>query len=727
MQRFCSRVFTALLLSLASTSFTSTCLAADSRPNIIVILCDDMGYSDLGCYGGEIKTRNLDMLAANGLRFTQFYNMGRCCPTRASLLTGLYPHQAGVGHMTEDRGLPGYQGELNTSCVTMAEVLKPAGYGTYAVGKWHVVRKIQPDSPSTNWPLQRGFDRYYGTITGAGSFYDPGTLTRDNTMISPFADSEYRPQQYYYTDAITDHAVRYINEHQANDPEKPFFLYMAYTAAHWPMHALPEDIAKVKGRYDEGYAPIRAARYERMKQLGLIDPKCELSPQAENWETVANKPWEVRCMEVYAAMIERMDQGVGKVVDSLEQNHCLENTLILFMQDNGGCQEEVGRVAQPRQDQYAPIPADAISTEIYPKQTRDGRPVLMGPEVMPGPDNTYIAYGPGWANSSNTPFRLYKHYVHEGGISTPLIAHWPKGIQRKGELERQPGHLIDIMATCIDVGNARYPRQRNAVEVTPPQGKSLVPAFQGQALNREALYWEHEGNHAIRIGNWKLVAKGEEGPWELYDVSTDRAEMHDLAAQQPERVAQMAGQWKTWAEAAQVLPLGGWRAAKEENKSLSKKMRFLLSGTGSLERGQAPNVNGRAFEVRVTVERPAGDGVLVAHGGAAEGWVLYQSAGKVLFAARQEQRLTVISSADPLPDAARVVTAKISANGEVTLAADGKTLGMGKLPQPITAMPIDGLEVGRDVAGSVGNYRGPFPYEGTIQSVEIEIEAGRRK
>ncbi|MFP6752670.1 MAG: sulfatase-like hydrolase/transferase, partial [Pirellulaceae bacterium] len=325
----------------------------DDRPNIILIMSDDMGYSDIGCYGGEIQTPNLDQLAADGVRFTQFYNTGRCCPTRGALLSGLYSHQSGIGWMMTDRGYDGYRGDLNRNCVTIAEAMRPAGYRTYMAGKWHVTKYIQPQGPKDNWPTQRGFDRFYGTITGAGSFFDPGTLTRDNTMISPFVDKEYQPEEYYYTDAISDHAVRYVNDHAGDHADKPFFMYVSYTAAHWPMHALPRDIAKYKGRYDNGYGPTREARQKKMKQLGLIDSRLEMAPQVGDWEKVEQKEWEVACMEVYAAMIDNMDQGIGRIVEALEKNGQLDNTLIMFFQDNGGCQEMVGR----RGNFTRPVPA----------------------------------------------------------------------------------------------------------------------------------------------------------------------------------------------------------------------------------------------------------------------------------------------------------------------------------------------------------------------------------
>lgn len=538
--------------------------AAPARPNIVVIMSDDMGFSDLGCYGGEIATPHLDALAAGGLQFTQFYNCARCCPTRASLLSGLYPHQAGVGHMMEDDGAehPGYRGNLNRSSRTIAEMLKLASYRTYAVGKWHVTRHAGKDGPKDNWPLARGFDRYYGTIHGAGSYYDPSSLVRDETMISPFADPEYQPATYYYTDAISDHATRYVGDHARNHAGQPFFLYVAYTAAHWPMHALPDDIQKYRGRYDGGYAPIRQARLEKATKLGLIDAMQGLSPQAGDWARVDDQRWEAAGMEVYAAMIDRMDQGIGKLVAELKRTGQYENTLILFLQDNGGCAEPMGRtgnkdhpnIDRPDQPTFPAMqPQEFAAAGSVPRQTRDGFPVRMGPKVRPGGPDTYVAYGRSWANVSNTPFREYKHWVHEGGISTPLIAHWPRGIAARGELRKQPGHLIDIAATCIELAGAEYPHEVGGIAITPLEGKSLVPVFAGKSIDREALYWEHEGNRAVRSGDWKLVSKHGR-PWELYDAATDRIERIDLAAKMPERVKALSAMYESWAKRTHVEP-----------------------------------------------------------------------------------------------------------------------------------------------------------------------------
>lgn len=548
------------------------CSAAESkRPNILLIMSDDMGFSDLGCYGSEIQTPNLDSLAQNGIRFTQFYNMARCCPTRASLLTGLYPHQAGVGHMTADLGRDGYRGTLNRQSVTIAEVMRRADYRTYMCGKWHVVHDIRPNGDNSTWPAQRGFEKFYGTITGGGSFYDPTTLCRQNRFITPENDSEYQPAKFYYTDAISDNAVRFLQQHDAESPGKPFFMYVAYTAAHWPMHALDKDIAKYHGQYDGGFEPIRRARFERMKQLGLIDANAELSPAAEDWNKTAHKEWNARCMEVYAAMIDCMDQGIGRILAQLKQDGRFENTLIFFLQDNGGCAENQGRNPNPPNppDSLKPFSPDDLQPKIWPPmQTRDGRWVRTGPEAMPGPPNTYVAYGRGWANVSNTPFREYKHWMHEGGISTPLIVHWPAGLatRRRGKLERQPGHLIDIMATCVDVSGAKYPAGLAGERIKPMQGVSLQPALKGRSLKREQpICWEHEANRAIRDGKWKLVAK-ENQPWELYDLENDRSELHDLAAKNPKQVAALSAKWDAWAARSDVLPLGAWRGKAQAAK-----------------------------------------------------------------------------------------------------------------------------------------------------------------
>ncbi|HIK93576.1 MAG TPA: arylsulfatase [Planctomycetes bacterium] len=715
-----------LQLTCAVGLLASTHSMAAERPNIIVILADDMGYSDIGCYGSEVHTPVLDGLADKGLRFTQFYNTARCCSTRASLLSGLYPHQAGVGHMMNDSGFDGYRGELNRSCRTMAEVLKTAGYGTYMSGKWHVTSDVRPDGVKDNWPMQRGFDRFYGTIHGAGSFFDPNSLTRDNTQISPVTDAEYQPETYYYTDAISDHAVRFITEHDKQQADKPFFMYVAYTAAHWPMHALPEDIAKYRGFYDEGYGAIRQARLQRMKELGVVPSDIELSPQAEDWNEVQHREWEIRCMEVYAAMVDRMDQGIGEIVQSLKDADRFDNTLVLFMQDNGGCAEGLGRRAQanlPRRPEKpeAAMAPDELQFDMIPKKTRDGWPLIQGPEVMPGPADTYIAYGRGWANVSNTPFREYKHWVHEGGVSTPLIAHWPASIKRHGELEHQPGHLIDIMATCVDIAGANYPVNHGGQQITPLEGRSLTPAFAGKKIEREAIYWEHEGNRAIRVGDWKLVAKGGTGPWELYNVRSDRAELNNLATAEPTRVRVLSAQWQQYAERAHVLPLTPYYKQKNKEK-LSKKKNFKLKADADLPQNKSPMIRDKAFTITIKLASTGTAGVLVAQGGTAAGYALYVKDEKLWFAQRRQGKIFSING--ELPAGSESLVFQLTRKGAVTVKSGGRQVLSGDVPGTLDTMPLDGLQVGRDADGHVGDYgvTDEFPYDGKIEQVQIRIE-----
>ena len=493
------------------------------QPNIVLIMADDMGYSDIGCYGGEVHTPNIDKLAAGGLRFSQFYNTARCCPTRASLMTGLYPHQAGIGHMVENRGFPAYQGYLNDRCVTIAEALRPAGYRTLMSGKWHVGEN------RPHWPVDRGFDRYFGLISGAANYFDP-TQDKAPGVVRKMAidDQPYKPPKegFYMTDAFTDHAVQFVDQHGRED--KPFFLYLAYTSPHWPLHALPADIAKYKGKYLKGWDQLREERYQRMVKMGLISDRWKMSPrdpQTQPWVEEKDKELMDLKMAVYAAQIERMDYGIGRVLDKIKELGAQENTLVMFLADNGGCAEGGPRGFDNR---------------------KNGLP--------PGGADSFMSYGQSWANASNTPFRRYKHWVHEGGIATPFIAYWPRVIKNGGAITSEVGHLIDVMATCVDVAGAAYPREVNGKEITPPEGKSLLPVFEGKGRRgHEALFWEHEGNRAVRQGKWKLVA-AHGSPWELYDLEADRTELNNLAASQPEKVNELKALYEAWATRCGVLP-----------------------------------------------------------------------------------------------------------------------------------------------------------------------------
>ncbi len=513
------------------------------RPNILLIVADDMGFSDIGCFGSEIATPNLDELGYGGMRLTQMYTAARCCPSRASLLTGLYPHQAGLGHMVNDAHVgPAYQGYLRNDCVTVAEVLKTAGYTTLLSGKWHVGGNYIPNRPDT-WspgdathplPVQRGFDRHYGMLGGAGSYFDPPYMIRDEALIAEGGSD------FYLTDQISDEAVAML---RASDAAQPFFLYVAYTAPHWPLQALPEDIAKYVGRYrDGGWDALRQRRFQRLKDLGLIAEHWELSGRDEAappWAEVEHKDWEDLRMAVYAAQIDRMDQGIGRMVQELKDSGRFDNTLILFISDNGGCAEFLA------EDSQSPEPFR------YDIPTADGRPLRIGnsPSIDPGPADTFMSYDLPWANASNTPFRLFKHWVHEGGIATPCIVHWPAVIQ-KGAIRHEPLHVMDLMATFAELGDAQYPAVFRGNAITPLAGESfatLLDDHTGESWQRQApIFWEHEGNKAVRDGRWKLVRRYP-GDWELYDMDADRTEVHDLAAAYPQVVQSLAQQYDAWA------------------------------------------------------------------------------------------------------------------------------------------------------------------------------------
>ena len=512
--------------------------AGPPRPNIILIMADDMGFSDIGCYGGEIQTPNLDRLAEYGLRYTQFYNTARCCPTRASLMTGLYAHQAGMGAMTAPTSLRGYQGHLNRNCVTIAEVLKTAGYATFMSGKWHLTEnknKVATGSKH-NWPRQRGFDRFFGTIAGAGSFYTPNTLTLDNQSITEF------PKDFYYTTAIGQYGAKFIRDHGTGDNDQPFFLYVPFTAPHWPLHALEKDIKKYRGKYMKGWDKIREERHARQLKMGLVDQRWPISARHERapaWDTVDNakrKEMDER-MAIYAAMIDSMDQAIGTILKAVADVKQTENTLVLFLADNGGCDE----------------------SGLYGFERKKGGKL--------GTDSSFASYGLCWANASNTPFQFFKKDNHEGGIASPLIVHWPEGIDkgRYGELRHQPAHVIDIMATALELTGAQYPKRFRGHDIVPLEGRSLVTTLEDKPIDRKALYWEHVGNRAVRSGDWKLVAntRFRKQQWELYNLRADRTETLNLIDQQKNKAKELEALWQAWATRAHVLPKPGRKKQKK--------------------------------------------------------------------------------------------------------------------------------------------------------------------
>jgi arylsulfatase A-like enzyme len=533
--RLC-QIVTSIALCLSAAIPTKVLAQEKQKPNIVVILADDLGYSDVGCYGGEIRTPTLDKLAQNGLRFVQFYNTPRCCPSRAALLTGLYPHQAGVGNMTGDQKLPGYRGTLNDRCLTLAQALRLAGYRTFMVGKWHLG---QPG------PLRRGFEEYFGLLGGFDSFWNPEPYVR---LPKDRPTRTYAKGRFFATDAFTDYALDFLAMAR-KQPQQPWFLYVGHTAPHFPLHAHEDDIAKYEQVYQKGWDRIRRERYENQKAIKLIDSRWPLSPRSDylhkfSKEQRPNPAWDMldadrqkdlaRRMAVYAAMVERMDRNIGRLVDYLEESQQLENTLIMFLSDNGGSAEW-----------------DHLG---FDNNSGPENVLHRGSDLKKiGAPGSYVSAGSGWGNAQNTPFRWYKHHCYEGGVSTPFIVHWPAGIQTPGELRHQVGHLIDLMPTCLEVASAEYPRDHQGQMLQPVEGTSLVPAFANRPIQRGPLFWEHEGHRAVRDGKWKLVAnKGH--PWELYDLEADRVELNNLAKVHPERARAMAKQWHVWAVRAQVYP-----------------------------------------------------------------------------------------------------------------------------------------------------------------------------
>jgi len=496
------------------------------RPNIVLIVADDMGYSDIGCYGGEIDTPNIDYLARNGIRFTRFYNNAVCMPTRASILTGLYPHQVGAADAAR---------LAETGNVTVAEVLRQAGYRTLMSGKWH--NGAQPGC----LPVARGFERYWGLLSGSSNYFNPGLPRQgepepahkspgdmrpwgnDDKIIRPFTPDN---PNFYATDEFTQRAVEFLDLYGKED--RPFFLYLAYTAPHFPIQARPQEIEKYRGKYRIGWDELRKRRFERQVELGLMERRWGLSKRDElspKWDDVANKDeWDLK-MAVYAAMIDRMDQGIGRVISKVRELGKEENTLFIFLSDNGGCAEHIDRT----------------------------------PSVPPGPVNSYKTVDAPWANASNTPFRRFKAFDHEGGVATPCVMYWPKGIRNPGRICHDVGHVMDLMPTFVDLAGATYPKEHKGHRVAPIEGQSLTPILEGQRLDRsEPLFWEFRGCRAVLAGRWKIVTQGPArnhvnvpiGPghdkWELYDLEADRSEQCDLANEYPEKVAELDALWQYW-------------------------------------------------------------------------------------------------------------------------------------------------------------------------------------
>lgn len=575
-----------LLSATAALPVVASAQAEDRRPNIMVIMVDDMGYSDLGCFGGEIHTPNLDGLANNGMRFTQFFNAGRSCPSRAALMTGLYAQQAGIMAMGQS---------LNTECVTIPEVLKTAGYHTAMTGKWHLsltqgignnadqmawlshqnTFNNRPFAPIETYPCNRGFDEHWGTIWGVVNHFDPFSLVHNEEPI--YTDAI--PSDFYSTDFITDKTIDLLDDLSAK--EEPFFMYVAYNAPHWPLHAKPEDIKKYDGMYDEGWDVMREKRYARMVELGLISP--EQTPISRNesgrlWENETDKEFQAANMEVHAAMIDCVDQGVGRIIQKLKETGEYDNTIIIFSSDNGASSENYGIGEFDRHD-----------------RTRDGQMVTHDSRT-PGDQLSYNYLGTGWAGAINTPFRYWKAESFHGGIAAPTIVHWPAGMKSgKGSIVNEPCHFIDIMPTCIALAGAEYPSTYNGHSIKPlaAEGRSLLPLISGEGEwnGERTLFWEHENGRAVRVGNWKMTSL-RNGGWQLFDLSTDYSETNNVAAEYPDKVREMKTLWNNWAKSVGLK-------VKEEMADTEKELLFYYPFDGDLT-DKSPNnyplsSNGHSF------------------------------------------------------------------------------------------------------------------------------------
>ena len=681
---------------------------AATRPNFVVLVLDDLGFGDLGCSGGEIRTPNIDGLAADGLRFRRFYNSARCCPTRASLMTGLYPQQCGITGMGQD---------MSRDTATVAEHLKAAGYATAMTGKWHLSatrplggdnnspaqlawlnHQADLDRPFANlatYPVNRGFDRHYGTIWGVVDFFDPFSLVDGTTNVREVS------KDYYITDAITAKSVEYLRDLTQRDD--PFFLYIAHTAPHWPVHARPEDIARYKGRYDAGWHALREERYRKQVALGLIDPKTHPLPpvmgRGPDWDALSpeQRRFEASIMEVHAAMVDRVDQGVGQVVQALKDAGKFANTVFFVLADNGASPERGYGTGFDR-----------------PSATRDGRPIRHAGIYEPGSETTWAYIGSHWANALNTPFRFWKAESFEGGTHTPMIVHWPAGLKTSpGSFTEQVGHVIDFAPTCLDLAGARPLTTLGGQPLRPIEGKTLAPIFAGQKREgHDALYFEHEGGRAlITVDGWKLVATAN-GPWQLYHVDEDATETRDLATQESARVASMAGRWVDWAARvgapvpSVARPAAGASSAAPAPVDLRPGQ--VLTGV------EAPTVAHISFRVEAVVRDASKGGVVVSQGAQVQGWSLQVVDRRPRFLVRRAGELSVLTTDRVLGDGETTLAAELLDGGRTRLLVDGAEVAAGNAGGMIPAQPNDPLIVGDDLKGSVGAYPTPNPFRGSI-------------
>ena len=703
-------------------------------PNIVVVLVDDLGYSDLGCYGSEIETPNVDALAARGLRFTNFHSAPMCSPTRAALLTGCNPHAAGFGTVAHvDAGFPGYAMELGPDVATIAEVLRDQGYSTLMVGKWHLAKDsdCSASGPQHSWPCQRGFDRFYGILDAFTNLHHPHRIVEDNHLV----DVDAYPEGYFFSDDLTDHAISMIRERKASNPEKPFFLYFAHGAVHAPLHAKPDDIAKYHGRYDEGWDALREARWRRQQDLGLIPADLPLPPrnteanhEVQPWDELSDRERTVfaRHMEVFAGMVDNVDQNLGRLLGELEALDELDNTIVIFTSDNGASREGelVGTTAY-----YVHLLAGDDLDADHARLD-----LIGGPQTTPH-------YPRGWAMLGNTPFRLYKINTHAGGHSVPVVFSWPAHLAHLGsELRGQYGHVTDVMPTLLDLLGLERPSERNGHALRPLEGASLAPVLRdpdAPSGHTEQLY-EMNGHRGYYRDGWEVVTLHQamtpftDDEWELYHLAEDPNELHDLRADEPERLRELAAAWEEAAWAGQVYPLDEGSFIKYLQRPARSDVFHapvtIRPGTPTLERWRSVQLIWyRGVTVEVALDFAAGDrGYLVAHGDQGAGYGLYVLNDELRFVHNDGRGGMRECSGGLLAPGPRRVELVMTAPGktvwDVGLKVDGEVTGeLTGVPMLFGMAPFEGIDVGIDrrspVSWSIYERFGPFPYTGRLHSV----------
>lgn len=722
--------------------------APAGTPNILVILADDLGYADTAPYGAEIRTPNIQRLADSGLRYARFTATAMSSPTRAALLTGLNHHSSGVGWVSEwDYGYPGYRGELAGDVATLPQILQDHGYATYAAGKWHLTNGEHRSrlGPFDSWPTQKGFDRYWGFLEGETDQFQPAFLVRGNEVV----ETPQRPD-YYFPDDLTEHAIAMLRDLRAVDRDKPFFLYYAPGAVHAPHHTRPEDRERYRGRYAEGWDRIREQRLARQKALGLVPPNTDLAPhnpQVQPWSSLTpdQQRMYARFQENYAGFVDNLDQQVGRLIDHLEKTGELDNTIIVFLSDNG---------ASPEGDVEGQ--ANGLAFFHYHRTTTAEN--LAHFDDLGGPA-THPHYPLGWAQAGNTPFRHTKRTTHGGGVNVPFLISWPKGIRARGQVRAQHHHVDDVAPTLLELLGIRAPAQRAGRPVKPMEGVSFAYTFDDAAApsRKEEQYYELEANRAYRAGDWKIAAfrPGEqsydEPPWELYDLGEDVSEAHDLAASHPGKVRELEKKWWEAAAAHQVLPLVDVglleraRYAKFIRIPQPSRMVFPVGGA-TVPHNLAPILAGKSYTITANVHRDdeRAQGVIVAQGDRFSGYTLYLLDNRLVYERHTGADVVRIVSDAPVPvgDVTvqfrydKVSTALAVAKGLLsegldfdrlkvlqgtgTLLIDGEPAGRAAIDMPFL-VAWEGFDVGGDTGSPVSpRYRSPFAFTGRLDRVTCE-------